>query len=139
MSVLRQVLLLCLLALIPAVATGLFHPKRPSWQADALKPGEVLLSIVMGWKEKVLWVDARSQKAYDQEHIPGAVLLNEDAWDDLLGGVLQRWVPGQTVIVYCDDRQCRSSHGVARRLREAGVEPVYVLKGGWSTWQSAKK
>lgn len=137
-SVIRQCVWIVALALAPALATAVFHPKRPVWHAEALKPNEVSLADVLRWKEPTLWVDARSVKTYEAGHIPGAMLLNEDHWDHLLDGVLEAWHPSQSVVVYCDSRECQSSERVAARLREAGVEPVFVLKGGWEAWLKAK-
>ncbi len=133
--VLRQTLIVCVIALIPAVGSALFHPKRPSWNPAPLDPWEMTLADVMRWKDKPLWVDARSKANYEKEHVPGAVPLNEDRWDELLPGVLAAWKPEQSIVVYCDDKRCDSSNAVAKRLREAGVSPVFVLKGGWEAWR----
>ena len=135
---LRQCLILALLALIPAAGSALFHPKRPSWDPNALREGEVYLAKVQAW-QGVLWLDARTHAEFDKDHVPGALLLNEDAWEELFYSVLQVWQPGQPVVVYCDERRCRSSHEVAQRLKESGMEQVYVLKGGWETWLKAQK
>jgi len=137
---LNQILFLCLAALLPAIGSTFLHPKRLSWDPDALQKDELSLLMVEEWKEKkILWVDARSQEEYDREHIPGAVLLNEDAWDELVEGALRDWIPGQPIVVYCSKRDCQQSQKVAARLREVGVSPVYVLKGGWESWLTRNK
>jgi rhodanese-related sulfurtransferase len=134
-----QVLILLLLALAPAALSALFHPKRPAWTPEALGPGEMLLADVSAWTDAPLWVDARPKSKFDQGHVPGAVLLNEDDWDELMPGLLAVWKPEQSIVVYCDDRLCDSSHAVAKRLRETGIHPVFVLKGGWEAWKAAGK
>jgi rhodanese-related sulfurtransferase len=127
----RQTLAILLLALIPAVATGLWHPLRPSWQSD-----EVTLNAASDWGKSVLWVDARPDADFKQAHIPGALPLNEDRWDDLLPGLLDQWDPSRKIIVYCSSLSCQTSHDVARRLREEVKLPnVFVLQGGWEAWQ----
>lgn len=136
---LKQAGLLVLLALIPAWGAALFHPQRLGWNPEAPRQGEVVLAEVVAWKERPLWIDARARSAYEQDHIPGAILLNEDEWDSLAKDVFDAWTPGQPVVVYCDSRQCQSSHEVADRLRESGLSPVYVLQGGWETWKNAQK
>ena len=133
----RQAGALLLLALLPALGTAFFHPRRPAWSQDALKQDEVSLATVTEWKDAVLWVDARSRAAYAKKHIPDALNLNEDEWSAMLVPVLTAWQPDKKVVVYCNKRQCQSSHEVAKRLRETGVTPVYVLKGGWKTWLDA--
>ncbi|MBI4023445.1 MAG: hypothetical protein HY360_00595 [Verrucomicrobia bacterium] len=39
--------------------------------------------------------------------------------------------------IYCGGQECQASRQVAGRLRESGIEPVYVLKGGWDAWRKA--
>jgi len=137
-NVVAQASLLCLLAVLLAVASAMFHPDRPDWDGDAIKEGEVLLKTATQWQH-ILWVDARSQHDYEKQHVPSAILLNEDAWDVLLPELLNHWQPKVNVVVYCSSSGCRTSSDVAGRLRdEVGLESVYVLKGGWEAWRNAK-
>jgi len=132
---LREILWLLTLTLFLAAGSALLHPTAPSWSRDALADGEVNFDIIDQWDEDVLWADARSREEYEEAHIPGAVLLNEDAWEELLFDFFDRWQPGGKVVVYCGSRGCRASHEVAERLREeTGEEEIYVLHGGWDTW-----
>lgn len=127
---LRQVTALLALALLPALATGLWHPRRPSWQSD-----EVSLAAATGWGQSVLWVDARPDSDFARGHIPGALPLNEDRWDDLLPGLLDHWDTTRKTVVYCSSLSCQASREVARRLRdEVGLPNVFVLEGGWEAW-----
>jgi rhodanese-related sulfurtransferase len=131
--VLRQALAILLLALLPAIATGLWHPRRPSWQSD-----EVTLAAANAWGRGVLWVDARPDADFARAHIPGAIPLNEDHWDDLLSGLLDQWDTTRKVVVYCSSLSCQTSHDVARRLREeVNLPNVFVLQGGWEAWLNA--
>jgi rhodanese-related sulfurtransferase len=134
----RQALLILLAALIPAGLTATLHPRRPPWSQETLAPGEERLPTVLEWGEKVLWVDARSADDYEAEHVPGAILLNLESWDDLLPKFLDQWNPDKKVVVYCSAATCELSHEVAERLRKSGISPVFVLKGGWEAWKSQK-
>lgn len=126
----RQVLAILALALLPAIATGLWHPRRPAWQSD-----EVTLGAASAWAPAVLWVDARPDADFARGHIPGALPLNEDHWEELLPGVLDHWDTARKIVVYCSSLSCAASHDVARRLREeAGLPNVFVLQGGWEAW-----
>lgn len=88
--------------------------------------------------EGAIWVDARSPEAFTAGHYPGALPFNPGDWDEGLGALLERWNPGQTVIVYCDGAGCASSRELARRFREeVGMEPVYWLIDGWEALQRA--
>ena len=138
MRALRQALLILLAALIPAGLTGAFHPRRPAWSEDTLLPGEVKLQTVLAWGSDVLWIDARSLKEYEAEHVPGAILLNLEDWEQLFPRFVDQWRPEQKVVVYCSSTSCELSHEVAERLKTNGISPVYVLKGGWEAWKNRK-
>ncbi|MBV8176554.1 MAG: rhodanese-like domain-containing protein [Verrucomicrobia bacterium] len=138
MRSLRQALLILLAALIPAGLTAAFHPRRPAWSEDTLLPGEVKLQTVLAWGSDVLWIDARSLKEYEAEHVPGAILLNLEDWEQLFPRFLDQWRPEQKVVVYCSSTSCELSHEVAERLKTNGISPVYVLKGGWEAWKNRK-
>lgn len=89
--------------------------------------------------ENLLWIDARSEAAFEESRYPGAVSLNEDNWDRQLGLVLESWEPGQAVVVYCEGDGCSSSRKLAQRLREGlGMEPVYWLVDGWEAIRMAE-
>ena len=139
LAFLRQILLLAGLAFLPAIGQAIYFGERVSWQAPAVAKDEVELALARSWGETVMWVDARPETNYQREHVPQAVLLNEDRWSELLPPVLQAWSPEKRVVVYCSSQGCGASHEVARRLREeAGLPNVFVLHGGWETWVAAK-
>jgi rhodanese-related sulfurtransferase len=131
----RQIALLLGLAVFPALAAAFLHPKKPSWQSE-----EVLLTTVQSWGDRVLWVDARPSHEFAQGHIPDAVPVNEDAWDESLPALLEQWEADRIVVVYCSSLSCAASHDVARRLREeVGLPEVRVLSGGWEAWKAAQR
>ncbi|PWT80302.1 MAG: rhodanese [Acidobacteria bacterium] len=134
----RQAVLIMLIAVIPAGVAAFVHPRRPEWSREALAPGEERLKTVLEWGSAVLWVDARSQRDYETEHIPGALSLNLEEWDTLFPRFLDQWSPERKVVVYCSSLSCALSHEVADRLTQSGVSPVYVLKGGWEGWKANK-
>ena len=129
---LRQAAVLLALALAPAFVSGLIQLKRTD---RAPLQDEVTAADVQAWGDKVQWVDARPRAKFEQGHIGGAVLLNEDEWDRLVPAFLDAWEPEKIVVVYCDGGSCDASHAVARRLREdLKLENIHVLKGGLSAW-----
>lgn len=136
--ILKQAAWLALAALVPAVLAAVLHPKAPAWNREAAGVPEVTAAWVRARAEHVLWVDARREASFQRDGIAGAVLLNEDRWDDLMPGFIAVWDPVAVVVVYCD-RQCHSSQEVARRLRrEMGVENIVVLRGGREAWTGAQ-
>ena len=94
----------------------------------------------MRWGKHTLWVDARSRAEFERGHIPGAVLLNEQEWEGTLDAFLDAWRRDLKVVVYCSSASCDASHEVASRLKnEAQIANVFVLKGGWETWQASQR
>lgn len=135
---LRDGSVILLLAVVPAVLNFWLHPQRAAFTLQEPTVNEVELDDVIRWKPAPLWIDARATSAYDREHIPGAILLNEDRWNELLPTFLVAWQPRIRVVVYCDSEQCNASQAVVLRLkRELKISEVFVLKGGWSTWKNA--
>lgn len=136
----RRVVILLILALLPAVLTALTHPRRPSWQADDPGPGEVRFAQALAWGKDVLWIDARSRASFEKDHLPGARLLTATHWSTDLEAIVNAWAPGKKVVVYCDSRACSVGHETAARLRtEVGLEDVWVLRGGWLTLREARR
>jgi rhodanese-related sulfurtransferase len=135
----RQALVLAALALLPAIAQGLYLRDRVSW-GNPPAADEVTVGEAKRWGETVMWLDARPANEFAAGHVPGAFLLNTDDWDSLLTPVLNSWSPDRRIVVYCSKQSCGASREVARRLRdEAGLKNVFVLTGGWETWQEAQK
>jgi len=87
------------------------------------------------WGDSTVWIDARPDDEFARDHVPGAISLNEDRWNDLLPQFLAVWSPGKKVVVYCSAQSCDLAREVAERLRkEAQLLDVFVLDGGWEAW-----
>lgn len=126
----REAAAIGLIALLPASISW----ARRQASSKELAPYEVILNDKRLSGSNVVWVDARAQTDYDNGHITGAVLLNEENWDFLLGGVFEVWQPDKPIVVYCN-AGCQSSEKVAQRLRDMGMEPVYFLRDGYEAWK----
>lgn len=128
-----------LFPIILGILSAGFHPNRALWWQPKPVDHEVALQEIQEWKETVIWVDARSDGAYEEDHVPTAIGLNADNFETSLLLLLERWQPGCRVVVYCDTLQCDSSHEIAFRLsEEVGLSEVYVLYGGWMSWKKAR-
>ena len=134
-SLIRQILILAALALAPGVGEAIYFRQKISWQSS-IPPSElVTVDQARTWAGNVIWVDARPDEEFARDHVPGALSLNEDRWNELLTQFLAVWSPGKKVVVYCSSLSCNASREVARRLRkEAQLSDVFVLKGGWEAW-----
>jgi rhodanese-related sulfurtransferase len=139
-SLVRQLLLLLGLAFLPAIGQAVYYRNSISWAQPPVDSAPVSLAQTESWGGSVLWLDARPDEQFVRRHIPGALQLNEDRWDELLRAMLVQWSPTRKVVVYCSRESCHASHEVAERLRkEAGLTNVYVLQGGWEEWETAHR
>ncbi len=133
-ELLKQCLLLGAITLAAGGAAWLLHPRAPRYD-PSLDRGEISLDSLPAGGRSIMWVDARSAGAFEQDHIPGALLLNEDDWFHLLDAFMAAWSQEKLVIVYCGSNGCHDSKLVAQRLKnEMGIANVYLLKEGWEGW-----
>ena len=134
-SAVRQALLLIALALVPAIGEAIYFRDKVSWQSPDRSSEMVNLDQAKSWGTNAIWVDARPDNEFEQDHVPGAIRLNEDRWNELLPTLLAQWSLEKKIVVYCSSQSCNASREVARRLRnEAGLKDVFVLRGGWEEW-----
>ena len=141
-SLLRQGVLLLFLALLPAAGEALYFRDRISWHSRVAESEMVAVDLARNWGASAIWVDARPDADFERDHVPGAISLNEDRWNELLPQFLQRqWSPEKKVVVYCSSQSCNLAGDVARRLREEAKLPndIRVLKGGWEEWLRTRK
>ena len=134
-SAIRQALLLIALAFVPAIGEAIYFRDKVSWQSPDHSSEMVNLDQAQSWGANAIWVDARPDNEFEQGHVPGAIPLNEDRWNELLPTLLAQWSLEKKIVVYCSSQSCNASREVARRLRdEAGLKEVFVLRGGWEEW-----
>jgi rhodanese-related sulfurtransferase len=134
----KQILILSVIAGGLGTATSLWHPKAVPYAQARLEEGALELSQVLALTKPYLWIDSRDTATFEKEHIPNAILLNEDDWESNLSTLLEHW-NGQVLIVYCASETCHTSKAIVDRLKhELGFDDVYFLKGGWETWNAAK-
>jgi rhodanese-related sulfurtransferase len=139
LGAIAQAFVLVIVAAIPAIGEGIVFRHKISWQSRIPASEIVDLDLVRSWGPSVIWVDARPDNEYQQDHIPNAMSLNEDRWNELLPQFLAQWSPDKKVVVYCSTKSCNLAGDVARRLREeAQLKNVYVLEGGWEEWLKKK-
>ena len=135
----RQALILVALAFLPGIGQALYFRDKVSWQSPIPASEMVTLAQARAWGGNAMWVDARPDVEFERDHIPSAMLLNEDRWNELLPRFLATWSPEKRVVVYCSSQSCNASREVARRLRdEAQLKNVFVLQGGWEEWLEKK-
>jgi rhodanese-related sulfurtransferase len=134
-SLTRQVVVLTVLALLPAAGEAIYFRDKISWRSSVPPSESVNVDQARAWGENAIWVDARPDDEFARDHVPGALSLNEDRWNELLPQFLAAWSPGKKVVVYCSAESCDLAREAAERLRkEAQISDVFVLQGGWEAW-----
>ena len=125
-----------------------FHPDRPELYLtqENAAPGEITVAdakarVAAG---PVLWLDARREPEFKAGHIPGALLLNEYDWENLLIAAfpaIMEAAEGTPLIIYCDGQQCAASRAVREKLQQTplGDRELLILRGGWPAWQAVSR
>lgn len=138
MRIALQLLIIALLSIGGALAINQWHEKRPAlyFVTGQLEDGEVEVAQALEWQqqENIVWIDARPKTKYDEGHVKGAFLLNEqDDFSALLEPIFHEIANNsdKQFVVYCASDSCAASKRVAELLRETvGVPDVWVLNGG---------
>ena len=139
-ALLRQIILLAAAALVPALGEAIYFRDRVSWKSAIPASELVAVGQARAWGDAAMWVDARPDEDFARDHVPGAILLNEDRWNELLPQFLTAWSPEKKVVVYCSAQSCNAAREVAKRLRdEAQLKTVFVLEGGWEEWRKKNR
>jgi rhodanese-related sulfurtransferase len=136
-SLARQALILGAFSLLPGVGQAIYFRDKISWQSPIPPSEMVSVDRAREWGDSVIWIDARPDDEFARDHVPGAISLNEDRWNELFPQFSATWSPEKKVIVYCSAQSCDLAREVAERLRKTTQPPmenVFVLEGGWEAW-----
>jgi len=82
---------------------------------------------------QAVFVDTRSEEAYQEGHVVGAVNIPFEEFDP---GVLKEITLSydNPIVVYCDGSECQSSTNLAKHLAERDYGDIRVFFGGWREW-----
>ena len=143
MRAMRQALILVALAAVAAFGTQQWHPRAPALYLtqEPLRDDEVSLEVIRErFHDAVLWIDARPADHFAVNHLPGALNVSEQQFDEQLVQHLDTLQTNtKPVVVYCSGQKCEASRKVMERLKEMGfVKDAFVFKGGWSVLEKAK-
>jgi rhodanese-related sulfurtransferase len=108
----------------PAQAKAFFEAKL----AFTTGPVELDRWIKTG-EDNLVVVDVRAAEDYAKGHIPGAVNIPKDRWDNPQG--LRK---DKTNVVYCYTQQCHLAANACARFASRDY-PVMELEGGFESWK----
>ena len=134
MSLTKEFSLLGMLVLIGVGFSLVTGRAPPPWQKPTLESGEIRAIDARGLD--ILWIDARTEQAYAEAHIPNAIWLNPEDPDAELMHITVAWLENpKPIVLYCSSAACSSSKELANWLRNQLPDAeIYSLKGGWSSW-----
>lgn len=140
----RRGVIICLAGAILGVLFNALSPRGidllgpvPHRKAEGI--GELRLEEAWALhKERTgVFVDARSAEEFSAGHIPGALLLPLDDFDEAVSSWTDL-IPLETLLItYCAGAGCDSSWDVAELLKEEGYSQIKVFFGGWEQWKGA--
>ena len=104
----------------------LHYEQKLAYETDAWD-----LKLAMESGESVIVIDARSDAAYQKEHIPGAINLPHRTMSEETTRNLSRDV---LIVTYCDGIGCNSSTKGALNMTRLGFK-VKELIGGLDWWK----
>src|SRR2546423_8454610 len=108
----------------PARARAYFEDKL----AFTTGPVELDRWIKTG-QDNLVIVDVRAAEDYAKGHIPGAINLPKEQWENQ-----QRLSRDKTNVVYCYTQQCHLGANACVRFASQGF-PVMELNGGFEKWK----
>jgi rhodanese-related sulfurtransferase len=95
--------------------------------------------------QKALMVDVRSEKEYNEGHIPGAILvsygeksLKDIAFDPAVDSFAEvdKLDKNKPVIFACNGAECWKSYKAAKAALARGFTTVYWFRGGLPEWKA---
>ncbi len=113
------------------------HPDSMFTPADA--PYHISLARAAGLylqREKlgVYFVDARSHELYAEGHIPGALSLPCEHFDEHFDVLVQLLDKEKLIVIYCDNHECQLSLDLAEVLLAMEFRRIAVFEEGWDQW-----
>lgn len=93
------------------------------WGIKQISPKE------LGLKKGMVLLDVRSNKEYENGHIPGAVHVPLSD----IGDKIKKLKKDKDLVVYC--RTGNQSIWAIKRLMGMGYKNLYNLKGGYNAWK----
>jgi rhodanese-related sulfurtransferase len=105
-----------------ASASTSFSEIRLEELKKALEKGEVIL------------LDGRSEKDYENGHIPSAYSLSVTDFEKRFPQVASRFSKEDRLVVYCGAGGCGLSRRLATLLHQRGYSRVRIYYGGYNDW-----
>jgi rhodanese-related sulfurtransferase len=85
-----------------------------------------------------LIIDARHAQDYQELHVPGALNLPPESWENLKDSPkLAGLDHGRQMMIYCSQESCDDALKLAVKLKALGFTRVLAFTGGFRAWDEA--
>ena len=134
--------LLCLTLLgLHSATTGCADAASPSSEIEAAQPGAAIardvsvteLKAMLGDRPDILLIDVRTDKEWEDGHLPGAAFL--DFLEDDFESIAFTLPKDRPIALYC--AAGGRSEDAMKRMAKAGFSELYNLRGGFYDWEDA--
>ncbi len=152
-KIIGSALLIVGISMILALGSALVHPKKipligvwpdnrriialekpPSFdpETDSLITLEEAFLL---WKDKGgIFIDTREPEEYSEGHIPGAINLPFERWDEYWDSVEPLIGAERLIVTYCGGLDCELSLFAAREFQSHGYVRPLIFFGGYVKW-----
>jgi rhodanese-related sulfurtransferase len=87
------------------------------------------------WKDpSTIFLDVRSEADYEFGHIPGALSVPDEQFEQRFPALKTRLQQARTIVVYCKSQDCGKSLWTALRLQNEGLTQARIYPYGWNEW-----
>ncbi len=106
---------------------------------DNADPSAITLTQAMTYFQthNTIFLDARLEGDYKAGHIPKALNLPFEEFEQYYPETEPLLSRGENIITYCDGTECEASLFLARILKERGFKNLKIFFGGWTEWNKA--
>ena len=143
----KRIGILLLAGAVTAAVANRLNPRRIPWvqdwsrQVEARAAGQDIpvISFIDALGKfhsgKVRFVDARPEEHFLQGHIPGAVSVPFEQFDEFLPVIVDLIDSGSGLVLYCTNRECDDALLLAIELLNMGCTNMALYVDGFETWK----
>ncbi|MBN1592448.1 MAG: rhodanese-like domain-containing protein [Candidatus Coatesbacteria bacterium] len=126
----------------PGVDLFGFQPPKEKIVEASKKSEEAVVTVIklaealrLRTGQGVIFIDARKVAEYEAGHIPGAINIPSEGFDEAFPSNKQAILSAEKIVTYCSDVECDEAYELAEMLREELKRPILVFAGGIKEYQ----
>jgi rhodanese-related sulfurtransferase len=143
MNSLKQIIIISFISIFLGFICNVVNPNKIEWTGEIInvvETGSKILSLKETHNyfkaKEAIFLDARYPGAFNG-HIPGAVNLPVDLFEQYYSGIDKKIDENDSLIIYCTGPDCHFSATLAEILTDYGYKKIMLFEGGIITWEEA--